>query len=138
MAVGMKSKWKTPICYHLTTGCNSGTQNTLIMHAIEALEEQRIHVRVVMCDGCATNLAAASQLGCNREENYFSFTFEERKIYTYVALFADLFVLNTPDGKVQWQHIKDLVPVQEQGQLHLDDKLTEHHINYKTQIMKVK
>ena len=55
IAVGMKSKWKTPISYHLTTGCNSGTKNTLIMHAIEALEEQRIHVRVVMCDGCATN-----------------------------------------------------------------------------------
>ena len=53
-------------------------------------------------------------------------------------LFADLFILNTPDGKVQWQHIKDLVAVQEKGQLHLGNKLTKHHINYKTQIMKVK
>ena len=148
MAVGMKSKWKMPISYHLTKGCNAETQKTLIMHAIEALEEQRIHVRVVTCDGCATNLATARQLGCNTEENDFSFTFEGRKIYVALDachmikvlrnLFADLFVLNTPDGKVQWQHIKDLVAVQEKGQLHLGNKLTKHHINYKTQIMKVK
>ena len=92
--------------------------------------------------------ATARQLGCNTEENDFSFTFEGRKIYVALDachmikvlrnLFADLFILNTPDGKVQWQHIKDLVAVQEKGQLHLGNKLTKHHINYKTQIMKVK
>lgn len=52
--------------------------------------------------------------------------------------FADMYVLVTQDGTVCWEYIKQLADVQEQGELHLGNKITKRHVNYKNQIMKVK
>ena len=52
--------------------------------------------------------------------------------------FGDMYMLKTEDGNVCWEYIKALVKVQDMGQLHLANKLTKRHIQYKEQIMKVK
>ena len=47
-------------------------------------------------------------------------------------------MLRTKDGVVCWEYVKKLVEVLDSGQLHLSNKLSKRHDNYKVQIMKVK
>ena len=75
MAVGMREKWKIPVSYHLTRGLTADQQKTLIICAIDALQEQNIQVRVVTFDGAATNVATAKKLGCNYEADQYSFQY---------------------------------------------------------------
>ena len=81
MAVGMKEKWKMPVSFHLTRGVTADQQKTLIMAAIDALQEQNIHVRVVTFDGAVTNMSTAKKLGCNYEHDVYYFQYENRQIY---------------------------------------------------------
>ena len=49
-----------------------------------------------------------------------------------------MYMLRTKDGVVCWEYVKKLVEVQDRGELHMANKLTKRHVNYKEQIMKVK
>ena len=148
MAVGMREKWKIPVSYHLTRGLTADQQKTLIICAIDALQEQNIQVRVVTFDGAATNVATAKKLGCNYEADQYSFQYEGRHIFVTLDAchmlkvlrncLGDMYMLRTQDGVVCWEYIKQLVQVQEMGELHMANKITKRHIYYKEQIMKVK
>ena len=60
-AVGMKEKWKMPVLFYQLRGVTADQQKTLIMAAINALQEQNIHVRVVTFDGAATNMSTTAK-----------------------------------------------------------------------------
>lgn len=148
MAVGMKAGWKAPISYHLTRGCSAETQKQLILLAIAALAEKDILVRVLTMDGCSTNISTAKHLGCDLVKEVYTFKHESRDIC--VALdachmikvlrncFHDLQEIITPDGTARWEDIELLVKIQNEGQLHLANKLTSRHIQYENNKMKVK
>lgn len=70
MVVGMTGRWKAPVSFHLIRGIKAEQQKNLIMHAIEALDEQDIRVRVITFDGTTTNQSTAKLLG----QSFFSFS----------------------------------------------------------------
>ena len=149
MAVGIRKRWKAPVSFHFTKGLTSETQKTLILDAIEQLYHVGLNVRVIICDGCATNLATLNQLGCSIPERVM-FTHPQTQQEIFVMLdpvhmikvlrtcFGDNKTLDTPDGRVDWRHITTLHSMQQDGQVHLANKIRKQHIDYSSNKMKVK
>ena len=52
--------------------------------------------------------------------------------------FGDNKTLDTPDGRVDWRHITTLHSMQQDGQVHLANKIRKQHIDYSSNKMKVK
>lgn len=151
MAVGLNKKWKVPISFHLTAGgCAAEIQKTLLLSAIQALYDIGINVRVLTLDGCWTNQSTLDLLGCDIVNNKTSFVHPTTKQEVYAMLdpvhmikvlrncFGDLKYILGPDGVAEWQHILNLVEMQEKGELRLGNKLNRNHIEYSKNIMKVK
>lgn len=64
MAVGVAGHWKLPVGYFLNNGCSGEVLQTIIINAIEALEECWMQVVAVVCDGLASNVSMGKLLGC--------------------------------------------------------------------------
>ena len=149
MAVGIRKRWKSPVSFHFTKGLSSETQKTIILDAVEQLFMVGVHVRVIICDGASVNLATLNQLGCSIPEQV-AFTHPVTKQTIYCMLdpvhmikvlrtcFGDNKTLDTPDGIAKWEHITKLHSIQQDGQVHLANKLRKQHIEYTANKMKVK
>ena len=77
----MKVKWKVPVLFYLTRGVIADQQKTLIMAAINALQEQNIHVQLVTFAGAATNMSTAKNIGCDYEQDVYYFEYKARQIF---------------------------------------------------------
>ena len=76
MALGMRVRWKIPVYLHQTRAVTADQQKILIMAAIDALQEQNMHVPEVRFDGAATNMLATNKLGCDHENEKYYFEYE--------------------------------------------------------------
>ena len=81
MALGMRVRWKIPVYLHQTRAITADQQKILIMAAIDALQEQNMHVPEVRFDGAATNMLATKKLGCDYENEKYYFVYESRQIF---------------------------------------------------------
>ena len=154
VAVGVTGRWRIPLAYYLTNGTSANLQETLLRTVISKLFECGCVAVLVTMDGLPANIKTFQQLGCNFNPDNLITTFPHPSStdLSIVAILdachmmklarntlAEYQVLIVPEvGKVKWQHIEKLHKVQMEQGLKLGNKLSQSHIHYKTQKMKVK
>ena len=151
MIVGLRHAWKFPIGYFFVHGVDGKLLSSLIKEAIDRLFECGIMVCSTTCDGTAHNLTALSLLGscCSIKGTPL---FSHPKDNSLVCTFLDpphmlklirnsweaLGTIVWPGkGRAEWRFIKSLVNFQAHHGLRLANKLTEAHVYFKEQKMKV-
>lgn len=105
------------------------------------------------CDGHATNFNAFEALGCNLKPESLKTTFTHPSHETEIACFLDPShmikllrnqleskkeFINNDEKKIKWKFVEELNKLQEREGLHLANKLTKRHINFRNNVMKVK
>jgi hypothetical protein len=152
MVVGLMGHWKAPIAYFFSRTCNQETQKNLVEAALVALAEQGLTVVSLTMDGHATNLGMARLFGCDfRDPRNLTTTFPHPSTGFPVAVLIDAChvlkivrnmleayrTISSPSGNISWAYFSKLNAVQNRAGLHLANKLSDRHINFKKQIMKV-
>jgi hypothetical protein len=150
MAVGLKQEWKMTLANFFISRINGISLAQLINEAIARLDSIGIRVISVTLDGCAANISAMSALGCKLQalENSFVHPVNpSQRVYIYWDpchmlkllrnMLGDWKVLYTRDGPVRWRHIEDLHAYQVREGLSAANKISERHLQYERQKMKV-
>ena len=150
MAVGLKGNSKQPIAYFLINGISAEVQKELVTHAIELLLECGISVVALTLDGSATNMSMLRKLGCSSRPDHIDSTISvaDREVHCFLdpchALklvrntFARLGVFTVPGlGTARWEHIARLHELQKAEGLTAANKLSDRHIKFQQQKMKV-
>lgn len=150
LAVGVTGTWKQIIAYFLINGISASVQKELVLHAMELLFEIGIPVKALVMDGLKTNLSMLRKLGCSTSpddiRSYF-LTPAGEKVYCFIDACHCLKTvrnafsrhnLTIPGiGVARWTHIMRLNDIQQKEGLHAANKLSNRHIFYQQQIMKV-
>ena len=151
MAVGLTASWKCPFAYFLIKGISASIQSELVSHALQLLEDTGIQVLALTLDGHKTNMAMLRKLGCNFSVDNLSSAFQgpsgnEINVFLDPShclklvrnIFAKLKTIEVPGiGTASWNHIVRLHELQEKEQLRAGNKLTNRHIRFEQQKMKV-
>jgi hypothetical protein len=152
MAVGVKEKWKMPLAYFFVDCLSGANLSRLISQTIVRLNDTGSRVLAVTLDGSAINCSAMRHLGCKLcEEILHSFPHPSdptKLVYVYwdpchmLKLLRNMLgewkVLYTKWGPVRWQHIVGLHEYQVREGISAANKLSERHIAYERQKMKVR
>lgn len=153
MVVAMNQSWKLPVGYFLIDSLTSEQRANLVIQALELIQNTGIKVVSLTCDGLASNLTMFRLLGCNFQAENLKTNFAFNDSPDNVQAILDpchmlKLVRNTlgdfkiiyddKNNKVQWKYLEKLNELQEKEGLHLANKLTNLHIHYKKQIMKVR
>ena len=151
MAVGLKSKWKAPLSFHFTKGLSAEAQCSLLCMCFDKLLECGMVIHAVTMDGHATNLGMCRLLGCSLVVENFKtwFSIPKQKEPVWVLLDPCHMVkllrnaleamrgFKSPRGSILWEHISTLHKVQSTIGLRCANKLTDRHLYFYNQKMKV-
>ena len=153
MAVGLRKPWKIPAAFYLIHGISAEKQKEMITSVIKELHAIKITVKALVGDGHPTNVKTYKLLGCDLRPNSLKTSFPHPcdatiNVYTFFdvshlmknvrgALHA-LTTIKTPSGEATWAHIEQLHQLQQQEGLVAANKLTNKHVHFENQKMKVK
>ena len=155
MLVGLSYGWKSPIAYYFSNSLNAVTQKQLVVHALESLYNKGFKTLAITLDGHATNMSMCTLLGADTHCKSSSSSptsitpLPGQTHTTYVCPDACHMIklmrntmeayggFRTTDGIVSWEHVKNLNCAQRHAGLRLGNKLSDRHINFKQQRMKV-
>lgn len=154
MVTSVSESWKIPIGYFLINGLNTDSKKSLIENVLINLHAIDVTAIAFTFDGTHTNVSCANALGAHLKfddsaEFRNSFPHPSTGEAVYVLLDISHMIklvrnalgsqeeLRTRNGKVEWKYFEKLIQLQNSKGLKLVDKLTERHINYKDQKMKV-
>lgn len=152
--VSNDQNWKLPLGYFFVNGLTGSTRATLISMCLQKCHDVGVDVIALTFDGCSSNFMAARILGCELDnvDNLVT-TFKHPCTENKVALFLDpchmiklvrntfeakRVIFDSDDNEIKWQLLIDLVKLQDSEGLHVANKLTSRHIEFRNQIMKVK
>lgn len=155
LGVGINGFWRIPLAYFLTDGTNAELQTSVLRTVISRLyTECNCVVLSVTFDGLSANQKTLQNLGCSfDDENLNSLFPHPANSDLYVAAvfdpchmlklarncFSEYQIIVIPGvGKAKWQHIQHLHSKQASEGLRLANKLTQAHINFLNQKMKVR
>jgi hypothetical protein len=154
VAVGLAGSWRIPVAYFLTRGANADVQAELLKSVICALWECGTLVTAVTFDGLPANIKTMQLLGSTMDPTADSNSFIHpanpslrivpicdacHMIKLARNVLCDYQIIRIPThGAAKWSHIQALHRMQVDEGLRLGNKITNAHINYKTQKMKVK
>lgn len=153
MLVGISGSWKAPVAYFFTSTLTAECQGRLVHHIVDLLDESGFHVCAITMDGHATNVGMASLLGAVlniQDEDSLKPYFETdtgKKVYVIFDLchmikllrntlhFYEKFVSSS--GTISWAYINNLHQLQKDSGLRLGNRLTNAHVHFDKQKMKV-
>lgn len=154
LLVCLNQTWKIPIGYFFTHGLSSDKLANIINLALSKCAEINVEVVSVTCDGSQTNIAAMRVLGCKlNDPKSLKTTFKHPATGNDVVLMLDAchmlklvrnsfeskrVFININNDEINWKYVKGLQEIQEIEGLRTGNKLTNRHINFRNQIMKVK
>lgn len=152
MAVGITGHWKQAIGYFLTNGLSAEVQKELVLHSIESLSDAGIRVKALTLDGLSANLSMLRKLGCSTSVDSLQSSFRApngETVFCFIDAchclkmvrntFARVGNIEVPDGQyAQWNHITTLNDFQKQEGLVAANRLTDRHVHYQLQVMKVR
>jgi hypothetical protein len=150
MAVGLGGRWKFPVAYFFTDHTTAYIQTNLVTDCIKRLYEVGITVRAVTCDGTEVNFCMFKNFRVTIDNCYFDHpSCPDVKIFAVPDVchmiklvrytLGDLKIIADNEGKqIRWQHVTDLVEMQESMGLRAANKLSVRHIDYCKHKMKVK
>lgn len=152
--VGLNESWKLPVGYFFIKNLSADTRANLINTCISKCYDAGANVVAVTFDRCPTNLAAAELLGCDlKTPNNLKTTFLHPDCGIEVAVFLDpchmiKLVRHTFEAKkvifgnnnkeIRWSLIVTLNQFQTSQRLNFANKLSQKHISFRNEIMKVK
>lgn len=152
MVVGLTGKWKAPVAYFLTNSLQATTQHKLVKHTIISLNEIGIQTCAMTLDGHATNVAMCSLFGCQMDpalelKSHFNIDGYDQPIYVFldachmIKLVRNLLqayqIIKSPTGAIKWQYIHFLHQEQQTLGLRFANKLSQRHLEFQKQKMKV-
>jgi hypothetical protein len=152
MLVGLYGSWKCPFAYFLTCGISAETQAQLIKMAVSTIEKEGFVVKAITMDGHRTNMSMAELLGAKFEplktcSPYFESPGNNKIYFTFDAchilkLFRNMlqsyrYLKDDQNQVIAWDHIVRLNNLQQSHGLKLANKLTDRHIFFENQKMKV-
>lgn len=151
MAASLKGSWKQPFAYFLIKGISAKVQTELVLHAINLLNEHSISVQSLTLDGHPSNISMLTKLGCSIRPDNLKSSFETSsgsKIFCFIDAchclklvrnsFAKLARVIIPEiGTARWSHLMLLNETQKKEGLHAATKLSDRHIFFEQQKMKV-
>jgi hypothetical protein len=154
VAVGLAGFWKLPLGYYLTDGTNAQLQASVIIDVITKLWESGSLAVSITFDGLAANLKTVDLLGGNLDVNNMVSRFPHPTLpdsYVCVVLDAchmmklmrnllcEYQIVKIPNvGLAKWQHLENLHSKQQSEGLTLANRVTQRHVQYKLQKMKVR
>lgn len=143
-----------PVGYFFVKSLAADTRANLINTCISKCYDSGVDVVAVTFDGCPSNLTAANLLGCDlNTPNKLKTTFLHPDCGIEVAIILDpchmiKLVRNTFEAKkviftnnnkeIRWRLITALNQLQTSQGLNFANKLSQRHINFRNEIMKVK
>jgi len=153
LGVGLNGHWKLPLGYLLTNGATADLQASMLESVLSKLWDCGCIGISITFDGLAANQKTLTKLGGNLTAENINSSFphpcdpEVRVAVLFDAchmlklarsLLSEYQVL-TVDGvaKAKWQHFEKLHEIQRKEGLRLANRLSEHHVNYKSQKTKV-
>lgn len=126
------------------------------MQALTHAYDAGLTVYSVTCNGAYTNFATFKLLGCTAENSYedikcwFEHSITKSKVFyihnachmlklaSNYVLESNDGVLESNDGLIKWDHIRNVFNVQKELTLKLRNKLSNAHIDFQNNKMKVK
>lgn len=156
MLVSLNGKWKCPVGYFFQNKINSTTQAELIKSALIVTHEAGLKVWGITCDGAFTNFSTMKILGCEFDniECYddikcsIDHPISEEKVFfvpdaCHMLKLArntlgNARVLISDEGVIKWSYFENLFEVQTNLTLKLTNKISQSHIMWHQNKMKVK
>jgi hypothetical protein len=154
LLVALNCRWKLPVGYFLLNGLKASEKANLILECLRRIGQcDNIKVSSLTFDGTATNFSVATQLGARllytELKPWFLHPVTNERVHIILDpchmvkllrnTLADWHILVDEDGrKIKWEFFKTLVDLQQTEGLHAANKLTQRHINFKQEIMKVR
>lgn len=154
LVVGLQGYWKAPIGYYLTKSLTPETQSVLVVHALEELNQRQIKVVCMTMDGHASNISMCTQLGCDLKatpceplKTHFPHPRTRDKVFVMMdachmlKLTRNMLEAYSPilsvTGTINWKYIVHLNDVQKKSGLHAANRVTDKHVYFGNQKMKV-
>ena len=153
LAVSITDRWKIPVGYFLIDGLNGSERANLVSNCISKLYEVQTDIVSLTFDGSGANLSMASVLGCTLQSLTPVTSFvhpSDDSLFVQVLLdpchmlklmrnlLAEKRTLSDDNGEqISWEYLVKLQQLQAQEGLKAGNKLTERHINWTKQKMKV-
>jgi len=153
MAVSVNERWKVPFGYFLFDGLNADERANLLSTCVSKLYECHAHVLSVTFDGSSSNLAMVKKLGCKLNSLTPTTTFAHPADNTrQIAVLLDPchmlklmrnmladkgFLIDENGDEVRWEYVVKLEQLQSREGLRAGNRLTQRHINWTKQKMKV-
>lgn len=152
MAMGIKSSWKQPVAYFFTNKVDSDLQAQLLTMVFHSIVEIGIAPVSLTMDGTSTNFSTMNRLGCNTDSESFQTWFPfDPSPFGRIFVFPDpchmIKLLRNQMGslkemkirgeRVSWVFVERLHAVQKSEGLRAANKLSDRHINWQKQKMKV-
>lgn len=152
MVVSINGRWKLPLGYFLVDGLGGEQRANLVLQCLKIVQPTTAKIVSLTCDGAAANISMLRSLGCSFDvpgmKTCFPHPETAEPIYVFLdachmlkllrnALGVKKVLVDGDGGKVRWKLIEDLHKVQHQEGLHLANKLTQAHVSWEKQPMKV-
>ena len=167
MIVAVNDSWKMNMGHFFIRGLDGDQRADILTSCLTKLHETGVTVTSVTCDGLSSNLTMATHMGANfkydlddmtnptdLEDNSWPDTTIPHPVTGEPIFFlcdavhmlkllrntlGSSKILFDKDGnEIKWQYIVELHKIQQQEGLHLANKLSDIHINYKKKPMNVK
>ena len=138
MVRGLKSKWKQPLCYFLSSGTiSSDLLHKLTIRCIRKLFAIGLHVRATVCDQGSNNRSfLESKMGVSVQQPYF--TVDGSRIYAFYDpphLIKNIRNNMVKHGfrykkcDIKWLYVVDFYNFDSRLGIRMAPKLTDFHIN---------
>ena len=154
LLVSLTEKWKVPVGYFLIDGLHGKERANLVQLCIEKLYAVGVLVVSFTFDGCSANFSMARELGACLEVNNMKPTFvhpvEPSKQVCLVldachmlklmrnTLAEKKVLIDCDQHEIKWQYIKDLQELQGKEGVRAGNRLSDRHIQWSQQKMKVR
>ena len=152
MAVGVHGHWKLSLGYFLVNGITASEQEQLLVQTFQQLHESGVTALSLTLDGHQTNLSTIRKLGCSTDPDDLVHFFPHPVTGDAVCVFIDachalklvrnqFFALKSIEipftGSAQWQHLSKLNDFQKEEVLRAANRVTDRHIHFQQQKIKV-
>ena len=153
MVVSLTESWKVPLGYFLIAGLQGDERANSVRLCLDKFYAVGVHVVSITFDGCSANMNMAKVLRASFDMKSLNSTFchpsnsnLDVAVFWMLAMLkltrntlAEKSVLIDADGnKIKWEYFETLQELQCSEGLVAANKLTERHIQWHRQKMKVK
>lgn len=149
MFSALNDNFRLPVAYNYITTIDAKDKMELLKEVMKPIIDAGVELKVIVFDGFKTNSAMCRLLGANLDEFNPFFWFQNMRIAVMLDFsHAEKLVRGTlgaygvirdgDNGEVNWEYFKRLVQFKDKRHFAFHHKLTQAHINYDKNPMKVK